>query len=105
MEAETPSPVKRRRINLDIRRKSIEKFEEEMIVVVWDYLSANHAGKFSSIESLYDFSIKTVKDKIIQPEVGSYSKVIEEGGSWAEFKVNRAVEENVKKFLEKMMSQ
>ena len=105
MEAESPSPVKRRQRNLDIRREAIEKFEEEIIAFVWDYLSVNYAGKFLSAESIYEFSIKTVQDKILQPEVGSYSKVIEKGGSWAEFKVNRAIEENVKKFLDKLMSQ
>ena len=71
MEAESTSPVKRRRINLEIRRKAIEKFEEEMIVFVWDYLSANYAGKFANTESLHEFSIKTVRNKIIQPEVGN----------------------------------
>ena len=105
LKLETTSPAKRRRVNLNIRREAIEKFEEEMIAFVWDYLTVNHAGKFSSADSLYKFSIKTVKDKIIQPEVGSYSNVIEEGGSWTKFEVNRAVEENVKKFLDKMMNQ
>ena len=105
LQSESTSPVKRRRINLEIRRKAIEKFEEEMIVFVWDYLSANHAGKFANTESLHEFSIKTVKDKIIQPEVGNYSNVIEEGGSWTGFEVNRAVEENVKRFLDKLMFQ
>ena len=99
-ESHSHSPAKRRRRNLEIRREAVEKFEEEMKVFVWDYLSANHAEKFPSTESLYDHS---VKHKILPAEVNSYSRVIEQGGSWKEFKINRAMEENVKRFLEEMM--
>ena len=103
MEDGILSPVKRRLKNLDIRRKAIDKFEEEMIEFVWDYLLTNHAEKFPITESLFEYSVKTVKDKTIQPEVNSYSKVIEQGGSWAEFEVNRDIRENVKRFLEEMV--
>ena len=97
------SPVKRRKRNLDLRREAIDKFEEEMINFVWDYLSANYADKFSSAGSLYQYSAKTVREKILQPEVSSYSKVIEQGGSWAEFQLNRAMKENVQRFVDEMM--
>ena len=97
------SPVKRRKRNLEIRRKAVDKFEEEMILFVWDYLSANYADKFSSAGSLYQYSAKTVREKILQPEVSSYSKVIEQGGSWAEFQLNRAMKENVQRFVDEMM--
>ena len=97
------SPVKRRLRNIDIRRKVIDQFEEEMIDFVWDHLSANHAEKFSSSEAIFEYSVKIVKEKILHSEVSSYSKVIEQGGSWAEFEVNRDIKENVKRFLEEMV--
>ena len=98
------SPAKRRQRNLEMRRKAIDKFEEEMTNFVWDYLSANHAEKFPSADSIYEYSVQTVQHKILQPEVSSYvGSVIEKGGSWAEFGVNRAMEENVQKYLEKLL--
>ena len=100
------SPVQRRQRNLEIRRKAIDKFEEEMINFVWDYLSANYGQKFPSVDSIYEYSVKTVKHKILQPEVNSYMctrTVIEQGGSWREFEVNRAMEENVQRYLEELM--
>ena len=97
------SPVKRRLRNLDMRRKAIEKFEVEATDFVRDFLSANYAEKFPSSESLYEYSIQIVKDKILQPEITSYSKVIEQGGSWMEFRMNRAIEENVKMYLVQKM--
>ena len=97
------SPVKRRLRNIDIRRKAIDQFEEEMIDFVWDHLSANHAVKFSSSEAIFEYSGKIVKEKILYPEISSYSKVIEQGGSWTDFKVNKAREKKVKKFLEEMV--
>ena len=96
--------VKRRKRNLESRRKAIDNFEEEMTIFVWDYLSANYGEKFPSAESLYEFSVKTVREKILQPEVSSYySKVIEHGGSWTQFQLNPARQENVQRFLEEMM--
>ena len=98
------SPAKRRQRNLEMRRKAIDKFEEEMTNFVWDYLSENHAEKFPSPDSLYEYSVQTVQHKILQPEVSSYvGSVIEKGGSWAEFGVNRAMEENVQRYLEKLL--
>ena len=98
------SPVKRRKRNLESRRIAIDNFEEEMTIFVWDYLSANYGEKFPSAESLYEFSVKTVREKILQPEVSSYySKVIEHGGSWTQFQLNPARQENVQRFLEEMM--
>ena len=102
-ESGSTSPVKRRRRNLENRQKAIEKVEEDMIDFVWYYLTANQAKKFPSNESLYDYSVQTVKHKILQPEVSSYSRVIEQGGSWTEFQLNRAMEENVQRFLEEIM--
>ena len=97
------SPVKRRLRNLDMRRKAIEMFEVEVTDFVRDFLRAKYAEKFPSSESLYEYSIQIVKDKILQPEITSYSKVIEQGGSWMEFKMNRAIEENVKMYLVQKM--
>ena len=97
------SPVKRRLRNLDMRRKVIEKFEVEVTDFVRDFLRAKYAEKFPSSESLYEYSIQIVKDKILQPEITSYSKVIEQGGSWMEFRMNRAIEENVKMYLVQKM--
>ena len=86
-----------------MRRKAIEKFEVEVTDFVSDFLSANYAEKFPSSESLYEYSIQIVKDKILQPEITSYSKVIEQGGSWMEFRMNRDIEENVKMYLDQKM--
>ena len=97
------SPVKRRLRNIDIRRKAIDQFEEEMIDFVWDHLSANHAEKFSNSDAIFEYSGKIVKEKILHPEISSYSKVIEVGGSWTDFKVNKAREKKVKKFLEEIV--
>ena len=74
-----------------------------MTEFVWDYLRANYADKFRSLESIYEFSVNTVKQKILPPEVTSYSQVIEQGGSWTGFEVNRAMEENVQRYLEEIM--
>ena len=97
------SPVKRRQRNIEIRKDAIEKFEDETTEFVWDYLSANYAEKFPSAGSIYEFSVRTVKQKILPPEVNSYSKVIEQGGSWADFQLNRAMKENVQRYLEELM--
>ena len=86
-----------------MRRKAIEKFEVEVTDFVSDFLRANYAEKFLSSESLYEYSIQIVKDKILQPEITSYSKVIEQGGSWMEFRMNRDIEENVKMYLDQKM--
>ena len=83
-----------------MRRKAIEKFEVEVTDFVRDFLRAKYAEKFPSSESLYEYSIK---DKILQPEITSYSKVIEQGGSWMEFRMNRDIEEKVKMYLDQKM--
>ena len=85
------------------RRKAIEKFEVEVTDFVRNFLRAKYAEKFPSSESLYEYSIQIVKDKILQPEITSYSKVIEQGGSWMEFRLNRDIEENVKMYLVQKM--
>jgi len=85
---------------LDMRKEAIERYQQSLVIEVKNYLQT-FKDKFENDEELKTFSHFIVEKKLLNPEVNSFTKKIETGGSksWEEFVVSNATKENVKKYL------
>ena len=90
-------------VKLRVREEAIRKYEEEMIEEVKDLMGNYKLKVPEKFESLHEFAVHTVKNKILEPEVKLHSTLVERGEmSWHQFQVSVETKENVPEYLMKL---
>lgn len=85
---------------LEDRKAAVDKYREEMIRFVMDYLGIEFRNNFRDEAELEMFADKTVREKVLEQEVNVFGK---RGKAWSQFRVTNNTKESVKKYLTKKM--